>query len=112
MSQWLNDDGLRVLFESEQATPDVKNVPVVNTMGAYNQMVVEFDYNDLPAETTDRNNDGTNDGWSGADPYIPANSYIIRATLVVITDFATGDAATLDIGLSQLDGTVIDADGD
>lgn len=109
MSQWQNDDGLLVRFEGEQAAPDTPNVPLVNTLGTMHQMVVDVNYDNLPAETSDLNNDGTNDGWNGADPYIPAGSFITRAFIVVETAFAGG--TSYNFGLSQLDGTVIDADG-
>ena len=109
MSQWYNEDGLRVLFEAEQAAPSTPSAAVVSTFGAKSQMVIDINYDNLPAETTDTNNDGTNDGWSGADPYIPAGSYITSATLIVETAFAGG--TSYNFGLSEIDGTVIDADG-
>lgn len=109
MSQWTNKDGLSIRFEGEQAAPNTPNVPVVNTLGNFRQMVVDLNYDNLPAETTDLDNDGTNDGWNDADPNIPAGSYITRAFLIVETAFAGG--TSYNIGLSQKDGTVIDADG-
>tara|TARA_R110000868_G_scaffold208123_3_gene457511 strand:- start:475 stop:951 length:477 start_codon:yes stop_codon:yes gene_type:complete len=45
------------------------------------------------------------------DAFIPAGSYITRASLVVTTAFTSGGSATLGIGLQQADGTIIDADG-
>lgn len=109
MSQWTNDDGLSIRFEGDQAAPSTPSAPVVNTLGNKRQMVIDINYDNLPAETTDLDNDGTNDGWSGADPYIPAGSFITQAVLIVETAFAGG--TSYNFGLSQIDGTVIDADG-
>ena len=109
MTQWNNEDGLHIRYGSEQATPDVPSLPKVNTLGVLQQMVIDIDYDNLPAETADLDNDGTNDGWSNHDTAIPAGSAITRAILVVETAFAGG--TSYNFGLSQQDGTVIDADG-
>lgn len=111
MTQWTNDDGLTVWYEREQSERDVPSAASVVTFGAKNQMVIDLNYDNLPAETTDSNNDGTNDGWNDGDPYIPAGSYITGAFIVVEAQWTTGSSAALNIGLSQKDGTVIDADG-
>ena len=42
---------------------------------------------------------------------IPAHAWIKKATLHVIELFTSGGAVTLDIGLYESDGTVIDLDG-
>ena len=47
----------------------------------------------------------------GSFPMIPAGSYITRASVISETTFTAAGAATLDIGLAQLDGTVIDLNG-
>lgn len=44
-------------------------------------------------------------------PYIPANAFVTRAWTVVDAAFTSGGSATLNVGLYQKDGTVIDADG-
>ena len=111
MSQWTNDDGLTVWYGEEQAQRTVKSAAHVVSFGAYHQMTIDFTYDSLPAETSDLDNDGTNDGWNDGDPYIPAKSYILRATLVADEDWATGDSAALTIGTYEQDGTTIDADG-
>lgn len=60
--------------------------------------------------------DATAIGSSDTDPqpndaFIPANSCIVRASLIVTTAFTSGGAATLTLGLQEKDGTIIDADG-
>lgn len=112
MSQWTNDDGLTVWFGEEQAQRTVPSPAHVSTMvGPKRVMVIDFTYDAIPAETSDLDNDGTNDGWNDNDPYIPAGSYITSATLIATTDWATADAADLTIGLETKAGAVIDADG-
>jgi len=64
-----------------------------------NIMSYTFEYDDLPVATLDE-----------AALTIPANSFIVSATLRVITPIA-GTTPTLTIGLVEKDGTTIDADG-
>jgi hypothetical protein len=45
------------------------------------------------------------------DPFIPANSYITGAHLLVTTAFTSGGSATLGIGAYNSAGSAIDADG-
>lgn len=109
MSQWTNEDGLTIWFGNEQSERDTPSMSQPVTAGVTQQMVIDINYDDLPAETSDLDNDGTNDGWNDNDPYIPAGSLITRAVLIVETAFAGG--TSYNFGLSQKDGTVIDADG-
>ena len=64
-----------------------------------NVLSYTFEYDDLPVATLDE-----------AVLTIPANSYIVSATLRVITPIA-GSTPTLTLGLVEKDGTTIDADG-
>ena len=107
--QWFNEDGLLVRFGSEQGRETSGFSAVVVTAGAKKQIVIKFTYDNLPGFTTDRDNDGTVDGWAELDTCIPANSYITNATLIVTTPFAGGTSITF--GTNEMDGTVIDADG-
>lgn len=61
-----------------------------------------FDYDDLPAAQ------GTND--DSMEATIPVGAYIVAAKIQVLEGIA-GTTPTLSLGLSQPDGTVIDADG-
>lgn len=106
MSQWQNDDGLTVKYLNDNASD---RAGVVKDFGPFKQLVVEFDYANLPTYTTDLNNDGTNNGFNLGDNAIPANASIVEVQLVVGTAWA--GLTAMDIGLYQLDGTVIDADG-
>lgn len=64
-----------------------------------NIMSYTFSFDDLPVATLDE-----------AALTIPANSFIVSATLRVITAIA-GTVPTLTLGLAQKDGTAIDVDG-
>ena len=64
-----------------------------------NIMSYTFSFDDLPVATLDE-----------AAQTIPANSFIVSATLRVIEVLA-GTTPTLTLGLAEKDGTAIDADG-
>lgn len=106
MAQWYNDDGLLVHFDQRDASSIMAGP---RTAGVLRHMVVDFNYDNLPNFTTDSDNDGTNDAFSGQDPFLPAGAVITRVWLVVTTSFAGG--TSYDVGLYDEDGTVIDADG-
>ena len=106
---WQNEDGVYIRYGLERAA--VKDSGVT-TKEVLRYLVVDLSVaKGLPTFTADLNNNGTNNGFAGDDAYIPAGSYITKATLVATTAFVTGDSATLGIGLAQLTGAVIDVDG-
>lgn len=105
---WQNEDGLYIRHATERGELK-RNGMVVE--GPEKALVLDLDYANLPAFTADLNNDGTNDGFAGDDAYIPAGSYITSAFIIPTTTFASAGATTLSLGVTQLDGTVIDADG-
>ena len=108
MATWTNNDGLVVRYGQDQAR-ETKSLMAKTVESPYGYMVVDINYDDLPTFTTDANNDGTNEAFSDQDAYIPAGSYITKATLIVETAFAGG--TSYDIGLYNQAGSVIDADG-
>lgn len=82
------------------ALPDKQKRGAIKAgMGTEKQIEWKFSYDDLPAD------DDGNDMLA----YIPANSFIEAAYLKVDTAWAGG--TSIDVGLAQKDGTVIDADG-
>jgi len=85
----------------------------LSTMGAVKQIEIDVDAKRLPAGavnyTTDRGNTGTATGFYTGDVSIPAYANIVSAELVVGETFLGG--TTLDVGLFELDGSAIDADG-
>lgn len=108
-NEWTNADGLTIRYGAEQAAPTVPSMAQVVTYGCKSQMVIDVNYDNLPAETSDLDNDGTRDGWNNHDPFIPGGSYITAAYLIVETAFAGG--TSYDFGLSKQDGTAISANG-
>ena len=98
---YTNSDGLRVLTGSDQGAELKQGV----SAGAMVQtLVLDFDLTAV----------GTSFGASDINlnnPYIPANSLILRADLVMTTPATSGGSPTLDIGTYNSAGTAIDADG-
>lgn len=72
---------------------------VVASYGSIKEVEYRFTYDDLP------NDDDGNE----MNIRLPANSFLVDARLKVGTAWAGG--TSIDIGLEQTDGTVIDADG-
>jgi hypothetical protein len=96
-ADWTNDDGLVIGFgPREPANTRGGKLP---GDGAVNTISVKFAYNDLPVG-------GNNDS---GQPQIPANAVILDGYVYVTTAFA--DTTGLTIGLTNLAGTAIDADG-
>ena len=96
---YTNEDGLYVLTNGAEGA-------VVNDGGALNS--VKYLVIDFP--------DATEIGSAavaptGMEAYIPAGSYITKASLVVTTAWTSAGSATLTIGLQNAAGTAIDADG-
>lgn len=109
--QWQNNDGLNVTFgNTKQASNNNKAATVID-YGNRGVVLLDFTYNTLPTVNIDSDNSGTNDAYGVPNVYIPAGSYITGAYLIVDTQWATADTATLTIGLYKADGTAIDADG-
>jgi len=115
MSQWQNADGLTVKFagyfrDPANATNKVHDLRVA---GAIKQLEVDFDLTRIPtgtvSYTTDLNNDGTKDGFNIGDGYLPANSSVLRVTIVA-TEAAVG-GTSFTVGTYGLAGTAIAATG-
>lgn len=102
MSNWENADGLKVEFGPQEP----RNVGRTNAVTR--RVVATIDLTDPPGFTHDLDNDGTNDGYA-EDAFIPAGAFITNSYLIVDEPAAGG--TSIDIGLYQKDGTVIDADG-
>ncbi len=106
---WTNADGLQVPFGQDQAR-ETKSIPGKALRGgSKSYLVMDFDWDSFPDYTADLNNDGTNNGFSDSDAYIPAGSYITNAWLIVTEGFASG--TDYDIGTYQQDGSAISSQG-
>jgi hypothetical protein len=100
MTTHTNYDGLRVNYNLTLAETD----PTGKSGYSEETMVLELDSQDLRGLDTAGNTTGRN-------AYIPANSVITDAFMVVETAFTSGGSTTLSIGFAEDDGTVIDVDG-
>jgi len=114
-STWNNADGIQVDFgayHSDEANR-VNRARGLNTLGAVREIEMDVDLQFTTAATVsfpmDLDNDGTKDGFNERDAYIPANSAILEA--IFFSTEAGAGGTSVNIGLYQADGTVIDADG-
>ncbi len=114
LGQWFNADGLLVKFGEYYKNPTnfVNRVRQLNTLGGRTQLEIDVDLTQIPTGTvsftTNRDNDGTLDGFNIGDVSIPPNSSILSATFVV--DVAAAGGTNFAVGLFQVDGTIIDFD--
>lgn len=112
-AKWQNNDGLGVKFGNYSTDPVnfVNRARHINRRGLVKEIVYDYDLTRVPtgtvAYTEDLNNDGTRDGFSTGDIYLPANSSVLRVTLIVRTAAAGGTSITL--GTYGLTGTAISA---
>jgi hypothetical protein len=114
-SNWYNADGLNVKqhgeYEREQRN-FVNRVRALNIEGAEKCLIMDIDLELVGASATwkpaDRNNDGTNDGFTKEDAYLPIGSAITRAYMKT-TEIAAGGTDFV-VGTYQEDGDTIDAD--
>ena len=113
--EWYNADGLKVRFAGHQGQKRVhKNrfVEVVTT-GHIREAHCLYDLTLIPTTTisytTDRNNDGTLDGFNSGDFFIPANSIVLSCD--VYSQVAAAGGTNIEVGGYQENGTVIDRDG-
>ena len=98
---YTNADGLRVLTGSDQGAEKLQGV---TTSSPRQALIMDITFTGI----------GTTFGASNIDlnnPYIPAGSVILSATLVMTTAATSGGAATLTLGTYNAAGTAIDADG-
>ena len=115
ITRWTNADGLQVAFPNYfAASPKLPNqARFLESDGAIKTLEIDYDLTQIPNGTvsysSDLNNDGTVDGFSNADTYIPANATVLR-TIVIATTAATGTAgAIFTVGTYKKDGTAISA---
>lgn len=112
---WQNPDGLTVKFGDYYKNPsNFTNVPraYAGTGRMIKSIVIDYDLAQLSASggvsyTRDLNNDGVVDGFDLGDTYLPANSSVLRVTVIATEAAAGGTSITL--GTYGLTGTAISA---
>lgn len=97
---WTNDDGLVVGFGARDSETEL--AARTRTAGEVQELVMDIVGVNLTDATTPAN--------LPSSAFIPANSLIVEADLIVDEAFA-GATAVLDIGTYEVDGTIIDDDG-
>jgi hypothetical protein len=110
MAQFLNSDGQVVRFGRDQGNRNGR-AGVTTSTTKLNELVLEVELAG-PAGTRfqmDRNNDGTNDGFSGLDTPIPAGARLISQNVIEVQAPAGGTGFT--VGTFNINGTAIDEDG-
>lgn len=115
LKEWYNADGLKVRFAGYQGQKRTrKNTFVeVETDGNYREVICHYDLTLIPTTTvsysTDRNNDGTVDGFNQGDFFFPANAVVLSADLFVSVAAAGG--TSIEVGTYVEAGTVSDRNG-
>lgn len=85
---WTNADGLLVKFPTyyKDSGNYVNRFRSVNTEGGRKLAVADVDFTKIATGTvtytSDLNNDGTNDGFSEGDFYLPANAHVLSVYFV------------------------------
>lgn len=107
MSTWTNPDGLEVRFGTDRTEAVRGSVE----HGSFDRIVINLNSAvPIDGNTVDPMTAAGMDAYKDENtPFIPANSYITRAYFVVTTGFV-GTSGTLDIGLMEADGSVVDID--
>jgi hypothetical protein len=110
MATTINSDGLLVRFGRDQGVRGAK-AGVTTSTTKRNELVLFVDLEGVARTiySTDRNNDGTVDGFSGLDTPIPAGAVILSQKAIQIEAPAGGTSFI--VGTYQLNGTADDDDG-
>jgi len=115
LKEWYNADGLKVRFAGYQGQKRSRKNVFVETVtdGNYRELICHYDLTLIPTTTisysTDRNNDGTVDGFDSGNVSIPAGSTIHSVDIFPTVSAAGGTA--IEVGGYAEDGTAIDRDG-
>lgn len=110
MATQVNSDGLLLRFGRDQGKRGAK-AGVTTSTTKINELVLTVDLEGAARTiySTDRNNDGTVDGFSGLDTPLPAGARILRQAALQLEAPAGGTSFT--VGTYLENGTVDDADG-
>lgn len=111
MATQINSDGLLLRFGRDQGVRGAK-AGVTTSTTKRNELVLVVDLEGAARTiySTDRNNDGTADGFSGLDTPLPAGARLLSQTAIVL-EAEAGTTPDFTVGTYQLNGTVDDAAG-
>ena len=107
---WVNDDGLLIRYGTSQGNRGARPGSTQSN-SKQQELILEVELTGAARTiySTDLNNDGTDDGFTGLDAQIPANSFITGQRVIVLETPAGG--TNYAVGTYQTNGTVDDADG-
>lgn len=107
---WQNSDGLYIRYGTAQGVRG-ERAGVTSMGGKLQELVLTVPLAGAARTiyTADLNNDGTLDGFSGLDGFIPSGAKIVETTVFASTAAAGG--TNYAVGTYQVNGTAIDADG-
>lgn len=105
-TMYTNEDGLTRRYGGA-GIPSKGYTRKYNSFGNWNQLVVDFDYDNLEVYDAADSGSDSMDRFSELMAYIPAGASIVSAYIAPMSDF---DEA-VDVGLYEKDGSAIDADG-
>src|SRR6478752_2938185 len=110
MSTYINSSGLLTRYGRDQGVRGAKTGVTTSTTKK-NEMVLTVDLAGVARTiySTDRNNDGTVDGFGGLDTPIPAGARILSQTMIQLVAPAGG--TSFSVGTYQENGTVDNATG-
>jgi len=116
MTVYTNSDGLVQFYGPRSTNENAVARQYINDAGSERSIEIDVEYTHIGSGIStfldqDSNFNGSNDSFSSAHAYIPANAIIVDAKFYVKTAFTSGGAATLDVGLYAKAGGAIDADG-
>jgi len=114
----INDDGLEVRYGKFHTDPANRDNRAASprVAGSEKEIIIPIVLDrigsvDGVSYSTDLNNDGTKNGFSGSDVFIPAGAVIRSAELYMSEAAASAGSMTIEVGTYQKAGTVIDRDG-
>lgn len=107
---WVNDDGLLVRYGTSQGDRGARPGSTQSN-SKEQELILEVELTGAARTiySTDNNNDGTLDGFSGLDALLPANAFLTGQRVIVLETPAGG--TNYAVGTYQTNGTVDDADG-
>ncbi|MAZ33827.1 MAG: hypothetical protein Tp178MES00d2C33159091_37 [Prokaryotic dsDNA virus sp.] len=110
MATWVNDDGLLVRYGTDQGKRGARPGSTQSN-SKEQELILEVELTGAARTifSTDLNNDGTADGFTGLDAYLPQGVQITGQRVIILETPAGGTNYT--VGTFGQDGTVVDADG-
>lgn len=110
MATWVNNDGLQIRYGTDQGRRGARPGSTQSN-SKEQELILEVELTGAARTiySSDLNNDGTNDGFTGLDAQLPLNAFVTGQRVIVLETPAGG--TNYAVGTYQEDGTAVDADG-